>query len=350
MQFNFFNMDKTKMIRPTTKVYRKEIVEGYSIPAFIHNGAHFFVDIDVYENGRVECWNFEDFEHFVRDVQRGWVSLSVPDNKAISIHGLGGWIVGDGNWIFNEETFIAYVESLIAELNPKFENMYTYTEKIINGVRIGESGNGTVYKEKKSYPFDIFPEKINGQSLNLFYKTSDDFHLVRVNVFPDATIRLSRLENPLELTMSEFENLIREGVVVSEIPLHTNISIYGLGSFKALEVQYVNSVQDKLLEMKDMVRELNGQPSSIEICRKDLESYRSNPSVENKNKLKMSYENIPDHQRMYVGDMDTKDVEVRMIIYGENEIENWSHYQVAKSLGDSLPSIQIPKPNDEEGN
>ncbi|MBP6722692.1 MAG: hypothetical protein KA239_10225, partial [Bacteroidia bacterium] len=134
-------MDKTKMIRPTTKVYRREIVEGYSIPAFIHNGAHFFVDIDVYENGRVECWNFEDFEHFVRDVQRGWVSLSVPDNKAISIHGLGGWIVGDGNWTFNEETFIAYVESLIAELNPKFENMYTYTEKIINGVRIGESGN-----------------------------------------------------------------------------------------------------------------------------------------------------------------------------------------------------------------
>ncbi|MBL0019921.1 MAG: hypothetical protein IPP17_26705 [Bacteroidetes bacterium] len=183
-------------------------------------------------------------EHFVRDVQRGWVSLSVPDNKAISIHGLGGWIVGDGNWTFNEETFIAYVESLIAELNPKFENMFAYTEKIINGVRIGESGMVQFYKERSPIHSIFFPEKINGQSLNLFCKTSDDFHLVRVNVFPDATIRLSRLENPLELTMSEFENLIREGVVVSEIPLHTNISIYGLGSFKALEVQYVNSVQD----------------------------------------------------------------------------------------------------------
>lgn len=51
---------------------------------------------------------------------------------------------------------------------------------------------------------------------------------------------------------------------------------------------------------------------------------------------------------MYVGDMDTKDIEVRMIIYGDQEIENWSHYKLAKERGEALPTIIVPKPNDEQ--
>ena len=50
---------------------------------------------------------------------------------------------------------------------------------------------------------------------------------------------------------------------------------------------------------------------------------------------------------MYVGDMDVKDTAVRMIIYGEQEIENWSHYQVAKERGEELPTINIPNPKKE---
>jgi hypothetical protein len=60
MGFNFFKMDKDKWPQPSTKVYREKIVEGFSIPAIIHNSQYFFVEIDVYEDGRVDCWNFED--------------------------------------------------------------------------------------------------------------------------------------------------------------------------------------------------------------------------------------------------------------------------------------------------
>src|SRR5688572_28447570 len=137
------------MIKPTTKIYKKQTIEGYSIPAFIKNGNHFFVDLEVYENGRVNCWNFEDFEHFKKDVNRNWVDLSIPDNNQISIHGLGDWIIDNGNWLFNKETFIEYVQSLIKELNPNLENIYKYNQKKINGVTIGENRNGTVFKEIK---------------------------------------------------------------------------------------------------------------------------------------------------------------------------------------------------------
>lgn len=338
------------MIKPTAKVYRKQIIEGYSIPAFIKNGSHFFVDLDVYENGRVHCWNFEDFEGFKKDVDRNWVDLSIPDNDQISIYGLGNWTINHGNWLFDKETFIAYVQSLIKELNPDLKNMYTYSEKIINGIRIGESGSGTVYKEVKRYPNDNFPEKINGESVDVFYKALENYHLVKVNVFSDSTIQLSRLETPIDLTLEAFESLIREEKILTEIPLNKTVFIYGLGSFKMTNVQYVTKIEEKLMEIKDILRDLNGQPSSIEICREAYQKYISAPTVENRNELRISYENVPDHQRCYVGDMDTKDVAVRMIIYGENEIENWSHYQVAKSLGEPLPTIEIPKPTDERNN
>lgn len=64
-------------------------------------------------------------------------------------------------------------------------------------------------------------------------------------------------------------------------------------------------------------------------------------------KLREAYENIPKHERIYVVDMDVKDTAVRMIIYGEQEIENWSHYQIAKKIGLNPPNISIPKLEDE---
>ena len=60
--------------------------------------------------------------------------------------------------------------------------------------------------------------------------------------------------------------------------------------------------------------------------------------------LRAAYEAVPEHHRMYVGDMDTKDVAVRMIIYGEQEIEGWSHRLVARARGLPLPTIRVPKP------
>ena len=81
-------------------------------------------------------------------------------------------------------------------------------------------------------------------------------------------------------------------------------------------------------------------------CRRIFDEYLRNPTKKLREDLKTAYEAVPDHQKMFVGDMDTKDIQVRMIIYGEQEIENWSHYQVSKTMGMELPSINIPKPKD----
>nr|WP_295868200.1 hypothetical protein [uncultured Chitinophaga sp.] len=336
------------MINPTNKIYRQQIIEGVSIPAIIHNDSYFFVDLDVYADGRVNCWNFEDMEHFIKDVNRGWVTLSIPDNRNISIHGLGSWAITGGAWLFTPEKFIGYVRELVKTLNPGMLNMYKYHKKVINGVAIGESGNGHLYKENKKSPHDIFPETIVGDGLNVFYKLKGDYHLVKLNIFPDQTFQLCRLEMPMELTTAELEEMIASAVIVTAPPVGARVHIYGLGSFTVKEADYAVDIREKLIEIREIVRGLNGEPSSVQVCREAYQQYIADPTARNKALLKVSYENVPDHHKMYVGDMDTKDIAVRMIIYGEQEIEQWSHYRLAKRLGEQLPSINIPKPKDED--
>ncbi|MBS1587564.1 MAG: hypothetical protein JSS82_18675 [Bacteroidetes bacterium] len=342
MAFKLFRRT-SGMIKPTTRVYKEQIIEGFSIPAIIRNGNYFFVDIDVYENGRVECWHFEDFEHFKKDVQRGWVSVNIPDNNDISIHGLGTWTIEKGKWDFSKDTFVEYVQDLIKELNPSLDNIFKYRERKINGITVSENGNGTIYKQDSD---DYFAKKIEGQSVNLFYKMNSDFYLTKVNVFADGSLELARLEKTVGLTVEELEKQVRDGNLLADIPLGSTIHIYGLGKFSIQKKSFASSIQDKLLEIKDIQRKLKGDPTTIELCRSAYKDYLANPTKSNQENLRVAYENVPNHQRAYVGDMDTKDVEVRMIIYGDHEIENWSHYMLAKKRGEPLPNIVVPKPKD----
>jgi hypothetical protein len=97
------------------------------------------------------------------------------------------------------------------------------------------------------------------------------------------------------------------------------------------------------LETADLFAELSGQPTSIQKCRACYDAFLAAPTVANREALREVYEAVPEHNRMYLGDMDTKDVPIRMIIYGKQELENWSHRIVARELGDSpLPIIFVP--------
>jgi hypothetical protein len=47
-------------------------------------------------------------------------------------------------------------------------NLYKYVGRRVNGVKIGETTNGKIYKEIKKYPHELFPEQ-GGDSFSIFY-------------------------------------------------------------------------------------------------------------------------------------------------------------------------------------
>ena len=330
----------------SNKVYKIQEIQGVSVPAIIENGGFHFTDLDVYENGRVYCWNFHDFEIFKQEVEEEWVVLSIPDGENISIFNLGDWKIKNSQWIFNKKTFIDYIEHLIREMNPDWKNIYTYVEKKIGKVSIGEYGEGTIYKKK--HPKDPFNnEKIEAKNINLFYKEDKTYHLVKVLAFADRTLQITRLERPFEVSFDAFKKLVEEKKIITNPRKNSVINIYGLGSFVIEEKSWCRNIKDILGELEETFRKLNNEPTFFELCKKAFAEFKNNPTEENKIKLKEAYEKVPEHQQRYLGDMDTKDTEIRMIIYGKQEIENWSHYQVAKKLGDELPNIEIPEIKDE---
>ncbi len=345
--FNLWRKKGKMLVEPLTKISRIKTIEGFAVPAIIHNDSYFFVDLSVYEDGTVECWEMTDLNLFKDKLETGWVKTSVPNGKSISVHGLGSWKIDDGNWMFDKQTFFEYVGSILEKLNPQMQNLHKVFEKKINGVTILESGRGNIFKDQSRYENEILSKKINGGGFNVFFKEEEKYFLVNLVVFADEKIQLHRVPEIVEFDFHELQNQIEIGNILTEIPTNFVVEIYGLGKFKILTADYpCTSVQDKLLEVRDLIEEQNNRHSSVEVCRAIFEEYLKTPTFELKEKLKIAYENIPKHKRMYVGDMDTKDTAVRMIIYSEDEIKNWSHYIVAKSLEEGLPTINVPKPED----
>jgi hypothetical protein len=344
------NIFKKKISAPTVsipRIIRTKIIKGKSIPAFIHNSGYYFTNIDVYEDGAIWCWHTDDLATFKSDLERRWVSTAIPNGGEISIHGLGNWKIDNGHWLYDARSFYDHVFGIVKEMNPKLQNMYKFVEKNINGIGIIENSMGEVYREDRRYEHEISPPISKGDSYHLFYKVSDSYLLARFAFFADEKIEITGLADPIYTDLRGIEQDVTNGIVLSEIPSNSVVEIAGLGSFTAVSCSYAVRVEDKLLEARDIIEKLNGRPTSLETCRQVYEEYLETPNRDLKDLLKTAYEKIPTHERRYVGDMDTKDTGVRMVIYGKQAIENWSHYQVAKQMGDELPSINIPEPEDE---
>jgi Ni,Fe-hydrogenase III small subunit len=103
--------------------------------------------------------------------------------------------------------------------------------------------------------------------------------------------------------------------------------------------------EELIKEVADELERLNNRPTSVDKCHDAYQLFQGDPTEETREKLREAYEAAPEHNRRFVlGDMDVKDIPIRMIIYGEKEIENWSHWQVAKQQGiEPLPSIKVKK-------
>ena len=337
-----------------SKIQRTKTVEGRFIPGIIENGSHFYTKIEVYADGLVDAWGLLDLELFKQKLEQEWVVTHVPDGESLRFHHLGQWKVKKGTWLFDEHSYYDHVVSILKDMNPNMRNLHNCfgeTTEMVGKARKSILGMGGGRPYKLEDETALFPRKKSGQSFYAFVKTGEtEFTLANILIFPDSSIQIAFLEKLEKLTLEAFKEQVAQGRVTTNIPEDAVIKLYGLGEFVVGACDYREEIQDKVLEIEDMIAELNGEKTSSDICNELYEEYCKNPTVKLKAALKVAYEKIPDHLRMYVlRDMDLKDIPVRMIIYGDKEMESWSHYAVAKGRGDEeLPSITVPKPKDDE--
>lgn len=97
------------------------------------------------------------------------------------------------------------------------------------------------------------------------------------------------------------------------------VRIVGLGEVTLAELLYTAEIEEKFKELINMHKKLNGEKTTLEECRDAYYLYLENPIEFYREKLREKYERVPEHERMYLGDMDTKDWDYQRILYRPDE-------------------------------
>ncbi|MEO6175309.1 MAG: hypothetical protein ABIP27_09180 [Flavobacterium circumlabens] len=337
--------NKTTEPADLTTITRIEILEGFSIPGIIHNMQYHFTDLQVYSDGLISCWEMVDLEMFKNKLNRGWVVTSIPDGEAISIFNLGKWNIEQGEWQHTKETLYNYVYSLVKRLNPTLENLYDYkgsNSKMLGKVNVAKHFMPNPKPYYIENPNSFLPEKINGEKFPFFYRSDNTkTYLVELSLYKSGHIELSNLPVKKIFKFEELDQLTEKGILSTELKVGETVTILNLGTFKITSGSGVD-IKFKIDELTDKFNELNGRENSIAKCARVFDEYKKKPSKKLKEELKSAYEEVPEHQRIFVGTMDTKDYEVRQVIYGDIIKKEWQDY-----YGYEYPYDDMPKPIDE---
>lgn len=102
-------------------IYRKtkdgKIIFGKALSVFIHNMDFHLVDLKIFQDGKVDCWDLVDFEEFKKKVASGWVQTSIPEGSEVSVFSLGHFKIKDSSTYVKEAELIKEVKDVIDELN-----------------------------------------------------------------------------------------------------------------------------------------------------------------------------------------------------------------------------------------
>jgi hypothetical protein len=329
------------------RVSRTETIDGIVTPAFIHNGpSFFFVDLPVFADGLVDCWELLDLTLFRDRLRSGWVTPQTSDGSEVSVHGLAAWTTTGGRWEIDADGLFERVLTLVRQLNPRMENLHDChgrTDEMVGNVRVSILGTSQARPVRIVDPKSAFFKRVPGDRMSVLVHDGE-YHLASLRVFADGVVELGRLASSETLDVAALRGMVEVGRIVGSVPEGARVHIQDLGSFVVQAEHYGTDPR----ELSDLLDKLNGRPDSIARCRTAYETYLADPTVAHREALRAAYEAVPEHNRRYVGDMDTKDVGVRMILYGEEEIEGWSHRVIARASGEkNLPEIRVPKPKDE---
>jgi hypothetical protein len=155
-------------------------------------------------------------------------------------------------------------------------------------------------------------ERIDGVFAMAFIHNFD-YHLTHISIYCDGMIDCWGL-----VPFEEFKQKVRSGWVVTQPPPNAKVSVSFLASFTAADASYWIDPEEFIREVADEIEGLNGRPTARERCFAAWTAYEALPSEVTKEVLRLAYEAVPEHNRMFVlGDQDRKDHPIRRVLYPE---------------------------------
>ena len=298
------------------KIYRYQRVEGKYFPGIINNVNYFFTTVALYEDGVINCWEKVEFHNIKNVIEKGWLCCEVPNGKNISIFQVGNYTIKSAKWKYNKETYYKTIIDNLKELNPKIENINKITREIPE----------EDYKKEilfLSKPFRLehkinFHQWFNGDNTFIFYNLGGQLYLTTLTAYEDKTFEIGLLEEKY-FSLEEIKEMFEKNILTTEVK-----DRFFIKNFAEIEIEKINyfvEKSQKFKEIEDMMKKVCEEETTLELCREAYFEYLADPCDYTKEKLRKAYEAVPEHERMYLGDMDSKDWDYRRILYSDEKRE-----------------------------
>jgi len=304
-----------------TLVHRKKTIEGVSLSGIVGNMGYHYSDIEIYSDGMVDAWGLNDLSQFAKrfSAKSLRVLCRMPDGEALGIHGLGSYRVVSGSWTHTPESYLRLVNKTLGKLNPDLANVYQITQR-----EIDLNNKRRVIHASWSKPYRVTSEfghvTEEGKKTHVFMVDGDRKLLVDVCVFKSGTVRITHPELALEIQLDELNALWKDRRFFTSIENPSEVSCGNLGVLTLVNDGYCVDAEAKLQEIHAEHESLQGH-DRLEICRQAYHKYLEDPERGTREKLRESYERVPEHMRRYLGDMDSHDSDYRRVLYTEEKRE-----------------------------
>lgn len=176
-------------------------------------------------------------------------------------------------------------------------------------------------------------EIIPSKSFKGFIRNGGSVFFTDFNVYADGIIDCWG-----DVDIKGFKQKIKEGWICLNPKEDDEVRVGDVGDtefdvvIKSIHV-FGNNTEEKILNtINSIIDELNGVDWGGR-CVDAFRDWCENKTEHNRKILEGCYLKVPEQKRKFLlGDMDNKDIPIRIAIYGNNEIRNHTHFAVANGL------------------
>ena len=296
------------------KVYRQQRVKGVTTPAIMNNLNYYYTNLIVYEDGIIDCWEKSHIVQFKAKLNNRRVLSSIPDGSLLSVYNLANLEIKEARWNYNADEFYEYIKSVLLTINPEIANIYSTTQR-----ELDEWENANVLE--KPIPYKInekFGHKtLKGETNYCFYKQDNKVHLTCINAYSDKTLSIDVVKDKL-FSLEEIESFFDNKTLLTSVSNKDEwIYIDGLGEilvdFSTSNTHFIGT-SEKKKEIIDLVKSVSGEKDSLKICTDAYHEYLTDPTERNREALRKTYNAVPEQNRCFLGDMDTRDSDYDRIL------------------------------------
>ena len=170
------------------------------------------------------------------------------------------------------------------------------------------SAKGAPYKVNGKRGYNM----MDGDSSSMFLQKDNMFHLVNITAFADASYQVA---GEGIFTAQEITDMVDKKLLICAPPPDVPVRIMDLGTIEIDNVFWAAEPFEKLKELLDIPNKFAKKGTVHERCRAAYHRYLEWPSEAAREWLRKTYEAVPEHERGYLGDMDSKDWDYRRILF-----------------------------------